>query len=263
MEDPYNKEAILATKMIDQTEATVQKAKSLYERKKYDAAFDKLTDAIQTCPWSPDLYELRVNINIADGFKKSAILDLQSILQLETYNTEGYFRVSILFYQLGQVFFALQSVRECLKFDPEHTRCFSFYKKIKNVNKLLEGAMNALKEEQYELCVNKAKNVIKEERQVEDVRHEANVLLCSCYSKDQKSSEAIKFCTKAINYQHNPAQYCDRADAYLQAGVYSSAFKDYNFALNLDGGNLRARDGLWVLSKHVNLENLEYMKQEL
>lgn len=48
-------------------------------------------------------------------------------------NTEGYYRISTLYYQLGEEEDGLREIRECLKLDPDHKKCYPFYKVIPNI----------------------------------------------------------------------------------------------------------------------------------
>lgn len=259
--DPYNEEANFNIQRIDPTKAALKEAEYFYGHNDYNSAIVKLSEVIEVCPWSPELYEFRSELHMDNGYEMGAISDLRSATKLQQDNTEGYFKLSQLLYKLGHATDALKSIRECLKLDPEHKSCFPFYKKIKKVEKFLVEAESGLENKQYEECVQNANKVLKNEEEVQNIRNEANRLLCSCYSNDEKSEEAIKSCTEALHHSDDPNLYCDRADAYLVAEMYDDAIRDYKSALEVDSSFQRAKEGLNRAEKvRKQAESRDYYK---
>lgn len=77
----------------------------------------------------------------------------------------------------------LQEIRECLRLDPEHKKCFPFYKKVKKVDKLLLECEELSEARNYAGCVAAANSVLKMEGDVTLVVFEARKWLCSCLTK--------------------------------------------------------------------------------
>lgn len=58
---------------------------------------------LQRCPWSPALRELRSTCHLKLGDTEAAIHDLRSANKLLPDNTGGYYKISQMQYQLGQL----------------------------------------------------------------------------------------------------------------------------------------------------------------
>lgn len=76
-----------------------------------------------------------------------------------------------------------QEIRECLKLDPEHKKCFPFYKKVKKVDKLLLECEELSEARDFPGCVAAANKVLRAEDEVTLVVFEARKWLCTCLAK--------------------------------------------------------------------------------
>ena len=56
----------------------------------------------QICPWDPDLRELRAECYIAQGDYFKAIGDIRPTTKLRNDNTAGYYKLSVLYYEMGE-----------------------------------------------------------------------------------------------------------------------------------------------------------------
>lgn len=56
----------------------------------------------QICPWSSMLRELRAEAHTALGDSMAAISDIRSTTRLLSDNTAGFYKLSLLYYKLGQ-----------------------------------------------------------------------------------------------------------------------------------------------------------------
>lgn len=131
--DPYNSEANELVHRIAPAKERRDMAEYYYQQGDFNSAIGMLSDAIDTSPWAYELFERRADLHLENGDALAAVADLRASTKLQSDSTDGYFRLSNLLYQLGHASDALKSIRECLKLDPEHKRCFPFYKKIKKV----------------------------------------------------------------------------------------------------------------------------------
>lgn len=57
---------------------------------------------MQSCPWSPELKEMRAECYIAQGDLFKAVLDIRPTTKLRNDNTAAYLKLSFLYYQLGE-----------------------------------------------------------------------------------------------------------------------------------------------------------------
>ncbi|CAB0017743.1 unnamed protein product [Nesidiocoris tenuis] len=196
------------------------------------------------CPWSSYLRELRSQCYVALNDPLSAILDLRSTTKLQSDNTDGFYKLSILHYQLGQAHESLKEVRDCLKLDPDHKDCFPHYKKVKKVDKFLNDAQAATEKEDYAACVDSLSKILKTETKVPMIRYLAFSKLCVCQGKNGQESEAIESCNAGLEISRDPELLCDRAEVYLTMEMYDEAMRDYHEVLDHNEGYGRAKEGL-------------------
>ncbi|CAH0723030.1 unnamed protein product, partial [Brenthis ino] len=121
----------------------------------------------------------------------SAVSDIRSVNRLQQDSTDGYYRLAELLYQLGHVSDALKEIRECLKLDPEHKKCFPFYKKLKKIDKLLLTCEEKSEARDYLGCIASAERALAAEQEVTLVVFEARRWLCSCYAKVGARGELV------------------------------------------------------------------------
>ncbi|XP_066245226.1 dnaJ homolog subfamily C member 3 [Euwallacea similis] len=242
--DPYNVEANDLIQRIEPAKERKTSAEYYYGRNDYTSAIHYLTEALEVSPWASELYEFRAEMYLDSGDERAAIADLKVATRLQSDNTEGYLKLSEMLYKIGQATESLKAIRECLKLDPEHKKCFKFYKKIKKVEKFLVEAESALESNNFAVGVEAAQKVLKNEKDVRQIIFEAKRILCSCYMHEEQTEEAVQVCTEALEMNEDPGVFCDRAEAYLQSELYDDAIRDYRAALEIDRNLERAKEGL-------------------
>ncbi|XP_045542322.1 dnaJ homolog subfamily C member 3 [Papilio machaon] len=242
--EPYNEEAVNQYHAMDGLAEDLRLAEAYYRGGDMRATADLATRLLELSPWAAQLRQLRAECYIAMNDLFSAVSDIRSVNRLQQDSTDGYYRLATLLYQLGHVSDALKEVRECLKLDPEHKKCFPFYKKVRQVDKLVSGCEEASEARQYSRCIDNANKLLNIEQEVTLVVFEANRWLCHCYSKDEQYTEAVAACGAALALQKEARVLCDRADALLGLEMYDDAIQSYKQALELEEGLQRAKDGL-------------------
>lgn len=65
---------------------------------------------LKVCVWDADLRELRAECFIKEGEPRKAISDLKAASKLKNDNTEAFYKISTLYYQLGDHELSLRSV---------------------------------------------------------------------------------------------------------------------------------------------------------
>ncbi|XP_019861759.1 PREDICTED: dnaJ homolog subfamily C member 3-like, partial [Amphimedon queenslandica] len=98
-------------------------------------------------------------------------------------NTEGYYKISSLYYQLGEEEDSLREIRECLKLDQDHKDCYPLYKKLKKLVKQLEAARKMMEEERFEEAIDKLKNALKTESESVAILIKIKTRLCTSHTK--------------------------------------------------------------------------------
>uniref|UniRef100_A0A8C9F868 DnaJ heat shock protein family (Hsp40) member C3 n=1 Tax=Pavo cristatus TaxID=9049 RepID=A0A8C9F868_PAVCR len=140
------KEAQTQLTKSDELQRLYSQALSAYQQEDYEAAIPLLDEILAVCVWDAELRELRAECYIKEGEPSKAISDLKAAAKLKSDNTEAFYKISRIYYQLGDHELSLSEVRECLKLDQDHKRCFSLYKQVKKLNKQIESAEEFIRE---------------------------------------------------------------------------------------------------------------------
>ena len=239
--EPQNVDALNSLYKVAPAQEDLNTVDRLMKNGEYAEAVQQLSRIIEICPWAAELRERRAECYEALENYISAISDVRSTTKLQSDNTQGFFKLASLHYRLGEVTESLKEIRECLKLDPEHTKCFSFYKKVKEIAKLLKDSENTA---DHDTCIRLATRILKLEPTVDNVRFTAHELLCKCYASSSKLNQAFKSCQEALDIRKNPTIYCYRAEAYLAAEMFDDAIRGFKDALEMEPSLQRAKQGL-------------------
>ncbi|KAJ6660879.1 hypothetical protein lerEdw1_017036 [Lerista edwardsae] len=209
-------------------------AQSAFLEEDYYTVIGLLDEVLDVCVWDAELRELRAESYIREGEPGKAIGDLKAAAKLRSDNPEAFYRISTIYYQLGDHELSLSEVRECLKLDQDHKACFSHYKQVKKLNKQILAAEELIGEGRYEDAIDKYETVMKTEPKVPVYTTRAKERICHCFSKNQQSTEAIRVCTEVLQLEReNVNALRDRAEAYLLEEQYEEAIQDYERAKEL------------------------------
>ena len=100
---PGNEDAINGIHRLQLVRNQIMSAEAFYDHGDYYTASIELSNAIETCSWSSYLRNLRAKCRIQLGDYSGAVSDIRSTTKLTSDNTEGYFELAKLLYELGQV----------------------------------------------------------------------------------------------------------------------------------------------------------------
>ena len=181
--EPYNEEAVHSYSMIDPLKNDIQMAYHLMEDHNWEEAVQLLTRLLHELPWDCKLREMRSNAYEKLGDIVNAISDLRSTTKMRSDNTEGYLKLSKLHYDLGEAEESLNTIRECLKLDPDHKPCFSHYKKVKKLAANVKAMNEMANEQKYTECVDKAKSALKSESENKNMVFVIKSKYCHCLTK--------------------------------------------------------------------------------
>ncbi|XP_034614140.1 dnaJ homolog subfamily C member 3 isoform X1 [Trachemys scripta elegans] len=243
--DNEEKEARSQLMKSDELQRLHSQAQSLYHQEDYITAIRLLDEILEVCVWDAELRELRAECYIKEGEPGKAISDLKAATKLKNDNTEAFYKISTIYYQLGDHELSLSEVRECLKLDQDHKLCFSHYKQVKKLNKQIESAEELIREGRYTDAISKYESVMKTEPKVPIYTTRAKERICHCFSKNEQSAEAIKVCTEVLLLEPaNVNALKDRAEAYLLEDQYEEAIQDYETAQANSENDQQIREGL-------------------
>jgi len=242
--EPDNQDAIHGYATANEAWKLAEEAKYYSDMKDCSNAIELLTRLIETCPWDASLRRMRSNCYLDLGDDVHAISDLRFTTKLVTDDTDGYYRLSSLQYQLGELEESLREIRECLKLDPEHKYCFPLYKTLKKLDKLYQEGVKAGESEQFSECTSDIKKALKVDPKIpRKVEFKLRKKLCWCHLKGGEGDLAVDHCTKALEIEEDSDVICDRAEAYLLNDLFDQAIRDYQRVLEREEDNRRATEG--------------------
>ncbi|KAF4801544.1 DnaJ subfamily C member 3 [Turdus rufiventris] len=180
------KEAQTQLTKSDELQRLHSQALSAYQQEDYEAAISLLDEILAVCVWDAELRELRAECYIKEGEPSKAISDLKAAAKLKNDNTEAFYKISRIYYQLGDHELSLR----------------------------------------YEDAISKYESVMKTEPEVPIYSTRAKERICHCLSKNQQATEAIKLCTEVLQLEPtNVNALKDRAEAYLLEDMYEEDYE--------------------------------------
>uniref|UniRef100_A0A8C5V8C1 DnaJ homolog subfamily C member 3 n=1 Tax=Microcebus murinus TaxID=30608 RepID=A0A8C5V8C1_MICMU len=195
-------------------------------------------------------YYRRATVFLAMGKSKAALPDLTKVIELKMDFTAARLQRGHLLLKQGKLDeaeddFKKVEVRECLKLDQDHKRCFAHYKQVKKLNKLIESAEELIRDGRYIDATSKYESVMKTEPNIAEYTVRSKERICHCFSKDEKPVEAIRICSEVLQMEpDNVNALKDRAEAYLIEEMYDEAIQDYETAQEHNENDQQIREGL-------------------
>ncbi|XP_056145519.1 dnaJ homolog subfamily C member 3a [Lampris incognitus] len=243
--DKEEREAQSQLTRSDEIQRLVTQVHSDFDKEEYVKAAAQLDTIIETCVWDVASRELRAECFIRMGETGKAISDLKAASKLKNDNTQAFYKLSTIYYNLGDHEMSLNEVRECLKLDPDHKQCFSHYKQVKKLSKQIQSAEELIQEHRYEDAVTKYEAVMKTEPNVFHYSLHAKGRICHALVQGQQASKAISVCSEVLQSDpENVNILKDRAEAYIQDEQYNEAIKDYETAGRHDENDRQIKEGL-------------------
>ncbi|XP_053733943.1 dnaJ homolog subfamily C member 3a [Synchiropus splendidus] len=246
--NPSNKEQKEAQAQLtkaDEIQREVASASASFQQHDYLTAAAHLDAIIETCVWDVASREMRAECFIQMGETGKAISDLKATSKLKSDNTPAFYKLSTIYYSLGDHEMSLNEVRECLKLDPDHKQCYSHYKQVKKLNKQIQSAETLIQEQRFGEAVSKYEAVMKTEPNVLQFSLLAKERICHALAQNQEASRAIDVCSQVLQHQpENVNALKDRAEAYVQDEQYDEAIRDYEAAGKHSENDRQIKEGL-------------------
>lgn len=122
---------------VSEGEVSTKKANAAQKSHKWDLCIEASTAALQTAAYSSSLRQLRADCALASGDIEQAIADLTRLTHLGVASTPLLLRISALSYFLSPPSAqGLQSLKQCLHFDPDSKPCKAAHRQLKALDKL-------------------------------------------------------------------------------------------------------------------------------
>ncbi|CAB3407003.1 unnamed protein product [Caenorhabditis bovis] len=240
---PETKEVLAKISLLSELEEIRHTIKYAFEHENCDDVEESVGSLLEKIPWDPSLYQIRaVCRKIRKEFGK-AIHDLKIASKLVSDSTTFMLEASKIQYQLGDFKDALNSLRECLRFDPDHEKCYSLYKKLKKFNKSLVSIEKVVAASEWLRCIQIAES-LERKTDEEPILFNIRRFTCKCYRENGNLTSAIDSCTKALEKNSNDVELLlERADAYVVEENYDAAIADFKKVKSLDPENDKAHVG--------------------
>uniref|UniRef100_A0A8C5W0G3 DnaJ homolog subfamily C member 3 n=1 Tax=Microcebus murinus TaxID=30608 RepID=A0A8C5W0G3_MICMU len=218
---------------MDFTAARLQRGHLLLKQGKLDEAEDDFKKVLKSNPSENEEKEAQSQLIKSDEMQR---LRSQALHAFESAD----YTAAITF--LDKI---IEEVRECLKLDQDHKRCFAHYKQVKKLNKLIESAEELIRDGRYIDATSKYESVMKTEPNIAEYTVRSKERICHCFSKDEKPVEAIRICSEVLQMEpDNVNALKDRAEAYLIEEMYDEAIQDYETAQEHNENDQQIREGL-------------------
>ncbi|KAL3124072.1 hypothetical protein niasHT_004661 [Heterodera trifolii] len=253
--EPDNAETHERLQKINHIQTLIDHGLRHFDSRDYVSAEQMFNDAIEHCQWDAELHRKRSRCRLARGDTQNAIADIRAVARLVPDSTETFLELSQIYYEIGDVENAMGQIRECLHLNPEHKQCFPFYKKIKKLTKMRQDLEKSVQDEKWMDCLEKAKSVLRFEREVDQIQMDVYKHTCKCNVKLGHVAEAIQECTEVLKYgdENDLDVLLDRGEAFLENEQYEKAVEDFQKAVNAHEGSRRAKEQLNRAQKLLKL----------
>ncbi|KAF0388479.1 TPR-like protein [Gigaspora margarita] len=238
---------------INSAEKYISTAEEAINSENYDACVENMFNAIKISPHSPRLRLTRAQCHLSKGEVEEGVRDLSSASQLIPEDPALSMRLCLLnYFSLYNPKQALQSLKQCLHYDPENKECKTLHRFIKKIEKEVERVNNDIEGHRWKLAINKLLepstkgliNDVEEELQNLNEGRQRNELLvklygwtCKAYKELKEVKKALKWCDKTLKLDENNVEtLINRAEVLLDEEDYEAALNDYKKAHDLTQG---------------------------
>nr|XP_020146128.1 dnaJ homolog subfamily C member 3 [Microcebus murinus] len=227
---------------MDFTAARLQRGHLLLKQGKLDEAEDDFKKVLKSNPSENEEKEAQSQLIKSDEMQR---LRSQALHAFESADYTAAITFLDKIIEVSFFKYMNSEVRECLKLDQDHKRCFAHYKQVKKLNKLIESAEELIRDGRYIDATSKYESVMKTEPNIAEYTVRSKERICHCFSKDEKPVEAIRICSEVLQMEpDNVNALKDRAEAYLIEEMYDEAIQDYETAQEHNENDQQIREGL-------------------
>uniref|UniRef100_A0A8D8JL34 DnaJ homolog subfamily C member 7 n=2 Tax=Culex pipiens TaxID=7175 RepID=A0A8D8JL34_CULPI len=133
----------------------------LYKIKRYDAALNSYSEAINLCPDVPAYYGNRAATYMMLSDYRSAIRDAKQAIQLDPQFEKGYIRIAKCSLLLGDLIATEQAIKKFIELDPANQALRPELLGLKQLRELNEKAASCYDKKDYRTCLYHCDNAIK------------------------------------------------------------------------------------------------------
>ncbi|TPX53800.1 hypothetical protein SeMB42_g00592 [Synchytrium endobioticum] len=236
---------------LKEAQEHVKLAEAALKKNDCENAIQHLSTVLSVATYNVQYRMKRAQCYATRGDAEMASSDYSRAAKLKPDNTEALLQLANLHLSMGEIPSSMSSIRDCLKYDPDHSACKTLFRQLKKLEKNLKTL------EQYE-SNSKWKDIIKMVPSGDgDVLKELDklnakapkirvlALTCKAYHKLKDSLQTIEWCSKVLNLDENHRDaLVFRAEASIKEEDYESAARDYRKAHDNNEGDREILEAL-------------------
>uniref|UniRef100_A0A8R1EQ88 TPR_REGION domain-containing protein n=1 Tax=Caenorhabditis japonica TaxID=281687 RepID=A0A8R1EQ88_CAEJA len=202
--------------LVEQSQQNTELARHSYEAQDCEHVLETASKLLVEQPWNSELYLMRGHCFEKMGKLKEAIVELRHASKHSTHNMQLLFEISELQYKRAQIRGALSTIRECLKIDPDHKKCYGSYKNLRKVVKSLDAIKSTIDAQAWPKCLSSGEKLLKSHENDVAVRVNVAKMMCQCNRENGNIGAAIGDCNSALEHDEDDVEaWILRAEAYL------------------------------------------------
>lgn len=207
-----------------------------------------LSSVIQKCPLAVEYRIRRADIYSNLGDSEMAIVDYSRVVQLKPDDLQIFIKLAKLRLSIGEIGNSINTLKDCLRSDPDQKECKSLYRELKKINKKLDSLHDAVEKKK----VVTAKDLLLNDQLIANVEKLGSKSLngrvygyaCKVFTELKKNEEASSWCKKAVDAAPQNAEYNGLlADCMVLMEEYEDAMNLYKKANELDPQNHVYKEG--------------------
>ncbi|KAJ2960589.1 hypothetical protein NQZ79_g4078 [Umbelopsis isabellina] len=262
---PSDTDATTLMAAVEKAKSELDLAKKAVDAKDYEQCVHLLSAVVSTAPQSTNVRLLRAGCHIAKGEIEEAVGDLTLAANLSPSNHDILLKLATInYFSLYEPQGALGHVKKCLHYDPEQKECKKMFRRLKKLDKSINGAIADMEQNKF---VAATKKLVGKEGVIAEVDEEVAKLeemldaagrmprrlnaklynmACKIYGERKDAKNIKKWCSATLDMDENDV------DALLHLGEVSLEEEDYEKAVRhlskaqeVSGGqNGRVREAL-------------------
>ncbi|KAJ3083276.1 DnaJ sub C member 3 [Quaeritorhiza haematococci] len=228
---------------------SARSAQAAINSKNYDQAIEHLAHCLSVSPHNIEFRMQRAEAYVEKGDFELAVGDFSRASTIKPDNTIALLKLSNLHVKLGEPTQALSSVRECLKYDPEHKQCKKTFKEIKKLDKSLKKMEEMSERRKWKdvlgvLQGNKGLIAEVEKLGAKPLLKTLYEKMCQSFAELKEHDKSVTWCSKTLELDsQNLEALLYRAQSKMAQEEYEEAMRDYQKAHEINQNDSRASEG--------------------
>ncbi|ORX92117.1 TPR-like protein [Basidiobolus meristosporus CBS 931.73] len=252
---------------VQEAETSIDLGENALKSKNYDDCIKHYTKAITIASTMSSLRLKRADCYLRKGEIEAAVGDFSRAATLNPADASNLYKLSNLqYFILYDPQHALNSVKQCLTYDPDDKLCKPMFRKIKKLEKDIKKAETDVEKKLYLAAVNKLIGpnsddglIHKAEEEVRQALESIGIssspksllyiklaqLSCKAYVGRKNGAASKRWCTEVLNSDENNVEaLVGRGEAHMLNDEFEEAVRDFTKANELNGHDQEIQEKL-------------------